>query len=938
MYMKGFMKQLFTIVMVFAMVLTMMPAGSVAFAMEDGTDVTAEDQLTIDDQTDASEAQDLTVQEPESSDNPDSEEEAPTGDVPSEDAEETESFVLTEEAAEPVANAPEVKAAADENEALPENYKFRTRISSDSAAGTGSVTGTVYADYNADLVFAGPSVSRTNATLELWMQNVASLGVDSQRYYKRTVATGLTGNDTQMEAVKAYFNGLNGKTTKIVGKIDDKSTTYTVTRDDNGNIKAVTDEEAAREVWHAIVNEENMTAGTGEDDSYITIANGSYIQIGNQILEFKNKDGEDLKLDDFSKLNAMDEQIRAAVALNTAEEMIENVVIYLEPGTILSVGESQVELNKDAKMTIDIDGVDERTLSPILTELKSAKDVSQLITKGLGGMSQILTLMGGKTTTVTFEFGHNFGEPTYTWAEDNSTVTAVLECSNNEKHNVTETVNTTKEVTAPTCEEAGSVTYTATFKNEAFKAQTKTAAGDPATGHKYGAPEYKWSEDNKTVTATMVCENDKTHVVTETAETVSKTTPATCEEAGSITYTATFKNEAFKAQTKTAAGDPATGHKWGKPEWTWSEDKSEATAKFTCETDKNHVKEVKAEITKKEDADTVTYTASVTGPDGKTYTDNKTEAIVYDDILRIFGATRYSTAFKNADRLKEVLGVEKFDTVVVATGVDFPDSLSGAYLANIKDAPMLLISQKDAENVKAYIRNNLKAGGTIYILGGEGVVKDSWLSGLDFTKKRLAGPTRYETNLAILEEVGYTGGDILAATGVDYPDSLSGSYLDMPILLVKGNTLTKDQTAFLKGLKDKPNFYIAGGTGAVSAAMEKTLGTNGTIAKRFAGLDRYETSRLIAEEFYKAPKEVVLAVGTAFPDGLSVGPLAAKMKAPMLLAHNKEKSASASVYTRAKNIRTGVVIGGPLLIWDATAKEVLHNDSIELYEEDKYNN
>jgi hypothetical protein len=258
-----------------------------------------------------------------------------------------------------------------------------------------------------------------------------------------------------METVKAYFNGLNGKTTKIVGKIDDKSTTYTVTREDNGNIKAVTDEEAAREVWHAIVNEENMTAGTGEDDSYITIANGSYIQIGNQILEFKNKDGEDLKLDDFSKLNAMDEQIRAAVALNTAEEMIENVVIYLEPGTILSVGESQVELNKDAKMTIDIDGVDERTLSPILTELKSAENMSQLITKGLSGMSQILTLMGGKTTTVTFEFGHNFGEPEWTWADDLSTAEATFTCENNAAHK--ETVDA-----AVTKEEGREVVYTAT--------------------------------------------------------------------------------------------------------------------------------------------------------------------------------------------------------------------------------------------------------------------------------------------------------------------------------------------------------------------------------------------------------------------------------------------------------------------------------------------
>ena len=368
----------------------------------------------------------------------------------------------------------------------------------------------------------------------------------------------------------------------------------------------------------------------------------------------------------------------------------------------------------------------------------------------------------------------------------------------------------------------------------------------------------------------------------------------------------------------------------------WSDDYTEATAKFVCENDANHVKEVKAEVTKEEGPEYTVYTAKVTGPDGKPYEDEQAVEVIYDDILRIFGDNRYTTAFKNADKLKEVLRVSKFDAVVVATGTNFPDSLSGAYLANVKNAPMLLINAKEAQNVCSYIKNNLNNGGTIYILGGEGVVKSEWLADLSYNKVRLGGDTRYDTNLEVLKEVGYKGGDILAATGVNYPDSLSGSSLNMPIILVKGDTLMSQQETFLNGLTSKPNFYIAGGTGAVSAGMENVLKTKGTIAKRFAGSDRYETSRLIAEEFFKNPSKAILAVGNNFPDGLSVGPLAAKMKAPILLAYNNDKSVEASKYTKAHSIKTGIVIGGPLLIWDATAKEVLHNDTIIIYEEGMY--
>ena len=45
-----------------------------------------------------------------------------------------------------------------------------------------------------------------------------------------------------------------------------------------------------------------------------------------------------------------------------------------------------------------------------------------------------------------------------------------------------------------------------------------------------------------------------------------------------------------------------------------------------------------------------------------------------------------------AEQLKANLGVEKFQTIVVACGTDFADALSGSYLASVKNAPILITS------------------------------------------------------------------------------------------------------------------------------------------------------------------------------------------------------------------------------------------------------
>lgn len=84
--------------------------------------------------------------------------------------------------------------------------------------------------------------------------------------------------------------------------------------------------------------------------------------------------------------------------------------------------------------------------------------------------------------------GHDWGEPTYTWSDDMSSVTATRVCKRDAAHVETETAQTTEAVAKPaTCEQAGTRTYTATFENAAFEAQSKEAE-IPALDHTPGSP------------------------------------------------------------------------------------------------------------------------------------------------------------------------------------------------------------------------------------------------------------------------------------------------------------------------------------------------------------------------------------------------------------------------------------------------------------------
>jgi putative cell wall-binding protein len=291
--------------------------------------------------------------------------------------------------------------------------------------------------------------------------------------------------------------------------------------------------------------------------------------------------------------------------------------------------------------------------------------------------------------------------------------------------------------------------------------------------------------------------------------------------------------------------------------------------------------------------------------------------------LRIYGLDRYETSLKTADALKSSLGVSAFENIIVADGRAYADALAGTYLAKVKDAPILVVGadEQSQSKVLAYIKSNLKASGTVYILGGTGAVSSAFETAIkSVTKnvKRLAGDNRYATNIAILKESGVDSEEILVCSGLNFADSLSASAVGMPILLV-GTELTTTQLAYLKSL-DSNKYYIIGGTGAVSEKVKSQLSRWST--ERIYGSNRYETSVAVAKAFFDdKTKSVVLAYGLNFPDGLSGGPLAMSIGAPLILSTTSNTSAAESYVTQI-DLKGVVVLGGVSLISNAAVQSI----------------
>lgn len=295
---------------------------------------------------------------------------------------------------------------------------------------------------------------------------------------------------------------------------------------------------------------------------------------------------------------------------------------------------------------------------------------------------------------------------------------------------------------------------------------------------------------------------------------------------------------------------------------------------------------------------------------------------VKEEDVRVAGDTRYDTAYKNADTLKKQLGLEMFDSAVVACGTNYPDALSASYLAKVKNAPLLLSDVGEVQGTVEYIRKNVTKGKTVYLIGGRRVLPEEikTLLGSDYDVKRIEGADRFLTNLAVLKEANVNNEEIMVCSGLGYADALSAAATGRPVLLVD-DALTAEQKAFLGGI-NPAKFYIVGGKKAVNDNVQASLSAMKN-TERIAGADRFDTAVQVAKKFFDMKSStVVIANGNGFADGIVAGVTAMANKAPLLLVDSDNLKGVAD-FVKETGAKRSIVMGGARSVSDQAVKVLM---------------
>lgn len=292
------------------------------------------------------------------------------------------------------------------------------------------------------------------------------------------------------------------------------------------------------------------------------------------------------------------------------------------------------------------------------------------------------------------------------------------------------------------------------------------------------------------------------------------------------------------------------------------------------------------------------------------------ENVPVKNIIRIQGTDRFKTSKAIAE---EISSNTMLENVVIASGYDFPDGLSGSTLAKKLNAPLLMAgNMADSSDAMNYISQHLKQNGNVYILGGTGVVSqdtENYLSEKGYMVIRICGKDRFETNNSIINSLKVQEGTpVFISNAYGFANALSASGIaainEYPIFLTKNNELPdfiKKQLSSIKPSK----IYIVGGIGVISTDEEnqiKSLMPSSEVI-RLSGSDRYETSMNLYKYFNLNTKNIILALGKSFPDALSGSQLSSKFNASMVLCDENNLDSQQNEFN-VKNIENYYLLGG----------------------------
>lgn len=189
---------------------------------------------------------------------------------------------------------------------------------------------------------------------------------------------------------------------------------------------------------------------------------------------------------------------------------------------------------------------------------------------------------------------------------------------------------------------------------------------------------------------------------------------------------------------------------------------------------------------------------------------------------------------------------------------------------------------------------------------------------------RLAGADRYETAAAVSRATSSaTGGVVFLASGQDFPDALTAAAAAAKasgtLLLTRAGGLPEVTRAEIIRLAPS-KIVVVGGAAVVSDAVvaDAVRAVPGVQVTRIGGMDRYETSILLAQELFGTAPSVYMATGVDFADALAASSIAGAAGMPVILVKGTSDAPSSQTLADLADLGTKnvTVAGGPGAVSD----------------------
>jgi putative cell wall-binding protein len=280
------------------------------------------------------------------------------------------------------------------------------------------------------------------------------------------------------------------------------------------------------------------------------------------------------------------------------------------------------------------------------------------------------------------------------------------------------------------------------------------------------------------------------------------------------------------------------------------------------------------------------------------------------DLPRIWGQDRVATAIAASKSAWSTSA-----NVVLASGSAYAEALPASVLAARKLGPLLLADDGDLSTRVVSEINRLKATKVI-VVGSVPASADAAVAATGRVVERVgvAGDP-VETAAALARVIGASSGNAVVVNADRFADGVSASALaagrSWPILLTTDTALPDVTRATLQSLKVAHTWVIGGSAVVGDDVVAAVPG-----GARLAGADRYDTSVEVVRKVMsiggRSLGRTYLATGTAYPDALAGGALAAQTRGIVVLVDGSGAGSDTATrdYLQSQGAVLKAVLGG----------------------------